>query len=189
MKKKCKQSCLCGFFLPGSCPQMTLWAAMAPVLKTSLGKSLFLQSKRDSSVHMVRYDKQRAREVEPHFYNVVFLYSILIGFSLFSIRNEYGSQKRWPISYITVCVSVCLPVFCFVFPQTKSALMASNVSSTIQSGQTSPTCPWLMNWERKPRFLLEKKRVIPDYHPDIFNLTLGWVALPSPILWTVTQST
>lgn len=67
--------------------------------------------------------------------------------------------------------------------------MASNVSSTTQSGQTSPTSPWLMNWERKPRFPLQKKREMPDYHLDIFSPSPGRLTVPIPIIRTLTQST
>lgn len=70
------------------------------------------------------------------------------GFSYFLGFDMEGMQFPNKMTYdIIVFLHFC-------FPQTKSALMASSVSSTIQSGQTSPTCPWLMNWERKLRFLL-----------------------------------
>ena len=46
-------------------------------------------------------------------------------------------------SALYVSIVVC-------FPQIKSALMASNASSTTQSEQSSPIVHWLMNCERMP---------------------------------------
>lgn len=59
--------------------------------------------------------------------------------------------------------------------------MASSVSTTILSGQITPTCPWLMNLERKLRFLLEKRRERQDPQSTIFKLTLSLLILDKPI--------
>lgn len=72
-------------------------------------------------------------------------------------------KMEWLMCFVCACV-----------PQTKSAPMVSSASSTIQSGQTSLTGLWLMNWERKPRFLPAKKRTsAPRRRLDPFSLILG----------------
>lgn len=78
--------------------------------------------------------------------------------SVICFHSALGTVESW-----------CFDRLHLDLPQTKSALMASNVSSTILRGQTNPICHWLMNWERKPRFLLRQRKDLQDYPPDSLN--------------------
>lgn len=59
--------------------------------------------------------------------------------------------------------------------------MVSNVSSITLSEQTSPICPWLMSWERKPRFPLWKKRESQDCNPGSLSLIPILLIMPVSI--------